>query len=95
MQEHFWGYAYTTEMNVNHGLLCQCIRETHTKLSDLIIGNIQIHLLLISEPGLHYDDLFLSNSMTVFLVWLVSYQHMKHNMLHRISHATLKTELPH
>lgn len=92
MQEHFWGHAYTSEIKMDHCPLCLCLGAIHIKLSDLITGNTQIHLLFISEPGSHYDDLFLSNNITVSSV---SYKHMKHNMLHGISQLTLKRELAH
>lgn len=65
MQERFWGHAYTSEIKMDHCPLCLCLGATHIKLSDLITGNTQIHLLFISEPGSHYDDLFLSNNITV------------------------------
>lgn len=68
MQEHFLGHGFTSEMKMDHCPHCLCLGATHIKLSDLITGNIKIHLLLISEPGLHYGALFLRNSNTVFLV---------------------------
>lgn len=75
MMDHFM-----TPMKMVSCPLCSLIGETHIKLSDLITGNIQTNLLLISEPGLYNDDLFLSNNITVFLVQLIFCKHMKHNM---------------